>query len=177
MRAMVSILALLGACAGGSERAGGGVWDFKVDTAGARAGADAGRTAWLRAAGKEGAEGEPQTNEVILSLDCRADHTGATILTGQALRQGTVEVELALDAEPPRSIPGFAGTTPTGGQLVLTIPLDSVLALLGGHQRLSIDYADGAGSSRTTAVFTIAGVETYREPFLAACAGRGGLSR
>ncbi len=133
-------------------------------------GSEVRRTAWLRTVGREAPEGKPQTNEVILSLDCRADHVGATILTGQALRQGSVEVQLTVDAEQPREIPGFAGTTPTGGQVVLTIPLDSVLALLSGHQRATIEYADGAGSSRTTAVFPLAGLESYREQFLAACA-------
>jgi hypothetical protein len=54
----------------------------------------------------------------------------------------------------------------------LTIPQDSLLAALGGHQRAMIEYADGAGSSRTTAEFPLAGLETYRERFLASCAGR-----
>lgn len=164
VRATLAALALLGACRGEPGRRGDGVWDFQ--------GADAAGTAWLRAVGKEGPRGEPQANDVILSFDCRPDHTGTTILTEQALRQGSVEVELTLDSEPPRRIAGFAGTTPTGGQLVLTIPLDSVLTLIGGHQSATIDYADGAGSSRTTAVFTVTGLETYREPFLAACAVR-----
>jgi hypothetical protein len=177
MRATVSALALLAACTGGPGRAGGGVWELNVDTTRSGAGGDVGRTAWLRALGKEGAQGEPRTNEVILSFDCRADETGTRILTQQALRQGTVEIQLTLDAEPPRKIPGFAGTTPSGGQLVLTIPLDSVLALLRNHRRATIDYADGAGSSRTTAAFTLAGLEAYREPFLAACAGRGGAGK
>ena len=108
-----------------------------------------GPAAWLRSVGKEGPRGEPQKVSAVLSLDCRADHTGATILTEQPLRQGSVEVELTLDAEPARRIPGFAGTT---GQLVLTVSLDSVLALLAGHQRATVDYQDGAGSSKTTAV-------------------------
>ena len=94
-------------------------------------------------------------------------------MTGQALRQGSVETRLQVDADPPRRIPGFAGTTASGGQVVLTIPQDSVLAILSGRQRAVIEYADGAGSSRTTAEFPIAGLEKYREPFLAACAKRG----
>lgn len=171
VRGMVSTLALLAACTGQSERAGQGVWDFNVDSARPAGGASAGRTAWLRAVGTEGPQGEPQTNEVVLSFDCRPEHTGTTILTRQALRQGTVEARLTLDGEPPRTIPGFAGTTPTGGQVVLTIPLDSIMALLIDHQRATIDYADGAGSSRTTAAFPVTGLETYRERFLAACAG------
>jgi hypothetical protein len=58
--------------------------------------------------------------------------------------------------------------------VVLTIPQDSLLAALSGHQRAVIEYADGAGSSRTIAEFPIAGVETYRDRFLAACAKRRG---
>lgn len=118
----------------------------------ADSGAGARPAAWLRSVGKEGPRGEPQKVSAVLSLDCRADHTGATILTEQPLRQGSVEVELTLDAEPARRIPGFAGTTGTTGQLVLTVSLDSVLALLAGHQRATVDYQDGAGSSKTTAV-------------------------
>ncbi|MBA3498449.1 MAG: hypothetical protein H0T86_15215 [Gemmatimonadales bacterium] len=49
------------------------------------------------------------------------------------------------------------------------MPVDSVLDLLSGHRRATVEYADGAGSSRTTAVFPVAGLETYHERFLAAC--------
>lgn len=160
-RAMVAALAALGACAETGSRTDG-PWEFHADGGPSSA-------AWLRSVGKEGTPGEPQTVSAILSLDCRSDHTGATILTEQALRQGTAEVELTLDAEVPRRISGFAGTTATGGQVVLTVPVDSVLDLLSGHRRATVEYADGAGSSRTTAVFPVAGLETYHERFLAAC--------
>ena len=124
--------------------------------------------------GQEGPRGEPQKTSVVLSLDCRADHTGATILTPQSLRRLLEEAELRLDGGPARRIPGFAGTTGTSGQLVLTVSLDSVLALLAGRQRVSLDYEDGAGSSKTTAVFPIAGVEARRAEFIAACDRSGG---
>ena len=124
--------------------------------------------------GQEGPRGEPQKTSVVLSLDCRADHTGATILTPQSLRQGSVEAELSLDGGPARRIPASPGRRATSGQLVLTVSLDSVLALLSGHQRASLDYEDGAGSSKTTAVFPIAGVEARRAEFIAACDRSGG---
>ncbi|HEU4955831.1 MAG TPA: hypothetical protein VFT28_14695 [Gemmatimonadales bacterium] len=163
----VVMLAALAACSdrGKSE----GPWEFKVDSS-----ARAKPAASLRSVGREGPRGEPQKNPVVLSLDCRADHTGATILTQQSLRQGSVEAELTLDAEKARRIPGFAGTTGTSGQLVLTISLDSVLALLAGHQRATVDYEDGAGSSRTTAVFPVAGLEARRAEFVPACDRSGG---
>ena len=164
---MISALTTLTACADRGKAEG--PWEFKVDSsAGARPAAS------LRSVGTEGPRGEPQKNPVVLSLDCRADHTGATILTQQSLRQGTVEAELTLDAAKARRIPGFAGTAGTSGQLVLTISLDSVLALLSGHQQATVDYEDGAGSSRTTAVFPIAGLETRRAEFVAACDRSGG---
>jgi hypothetical protein len=140
-----------------------GPWEFKVDSSGARPAAS------LRSAGKEGPRGEPQKAEAVFSLDCRADHTGATILTAQALRQGSVDVEITLDAERPRKLPGFAGTTESGGQLVLTIPLDSVLTLLQGHRRVTVNYEDGAGSSKTTAIFPVDGLEARRAEFIGAC--------
>jgi hypothetical protein len=98
-------------------------------------------------------------------------------MTDQALRQGSVEVKLRLDADSPRRLPGFAGTTATGGQVVLTVPQDSVLALLSDHQRARIEYEDGAGSSKSTAVFSLTGLEKFRRPFLEACARRGGESK
>ena len=58
--------------------------------------------------------------------------------------------------------------------MVLTVPLDSVLALLAGHRQAAVDYEDGAGSSRTTAVFPIAGLEARRAEFIAACDRSGG---
>ena len=176
VRATVSAMVMLAACKGGGKSIAEGPWDFKVDTVRSGTAPEA-RTAWLRSVGKEGPEGEPPARDVILSFDCRADHVGATILTEQALRQGSVEIELAVDAEPTRRLDGFAGTTPTGGQVALTLPQDSVLALLSGHQRATIHYADGAGSSRTAAVFPVAGVERLRAPFLAACSAERGATR
>ena len=58
--------------------------------------------------------------------------------------------------------------------MVLTVRQDSLLARLGGHERAVVEYADGAGSSRSTAEFPLAGLEKFRETFLAACAKRGG---
>jgi hypothetical protein len=164
----MSALALLGACAGGDRGSDESAWEFSADTEQSGAGAS---NTWLRAVGQEGAEGEPRSEAVILSLDCLPEDRTSTIMTKQALRQGTAEVRLTLDAEPPRRIPAFAGTTASGGQVVLTIPQDSVLALLRGHQRATFEYADGAGSSKTTAEFPVAGLERYQERFLAACPG------
>ena len=174
LRAALSALALVGACTGGDRGSRESAWEFRVDTV--RSDSDGGirSSTWLRTVGKEGARGAPQTKAVVLSFDCLPGHTSSTIMTDQALRQGSVEVQLKLDADPPRRVPGFAGTTPSGGQLVLTLPQDSVLALLSGHQRATVDYVDGAGSSKSTAVFSVAGLEKYRTSFLAACARRGG---
>jgi hypothetical protein len=177
LRAVLSALALAGACTAGDDGSREGAWEFKVDTLGSDSGGGIRLATWLRAMGKEGARGAPQTQAVVLSFDCLPGHTSSAIMTDQALRQGSVEVQLRLDADPPRRLPGFAGTTPSGGQLVLTVPQDSVLTLLGGHQRATIEYADGAGSSKSTAVFSVAGVEKYRAPFLAACARRGGEAK
>jgi hypothetical protein len=173
----LSALALVWACAGRDRGSREGAWEFRVDTVRSDSAGGIRSTTWLRTVGKEGPRGAPQTEAVILSFDCLPGHTSSAIMTNQALRQGSAEVRLKLDAEPPRRLPGFAGTTPTGGQLVLTIPQDSVLALLSGRQRATIEYADGAGSSKSTAVFSLAGLEKYRAPFLAACARAGGESK
>jgi len=175
LRLRATLSAILVVVASGCREAGSGAgaWEFKVDTT--RSAADGGirLTSWLRAVGKEGPEGAARKEAVILSFDCFRDNTSSTIMTTQALRQGSVETRLQVDNDPPRRIPGFAGTTPTGGQVVLTIPQDSVLALLSGRRRALIEYADGAGSSKTTAEFPVLGLEQYRGPLLAACAKRG----
>jgi hypothetical protein len=170
-RAALSMIALLAACGGESADEG---WQFRVDTVRSEAGGGIRQTAWLRVVGREGAADTARANPVILSFDCFPGTTSSTIMTEQALRQGSVEVRLAVDAEPPRRLPGFAGTTASGGQVVLTIPQDSMLALLSGRQRAIIEYADGAGSSKTTAEFPVAGLEEHRGAFLAACAERDG---
>jgi hypothetical protein len=165
--AMLSAI-LVVAC--GGREADSGAWQYKADSVGSESDGSAGHTSWLRAVGVEGPEGAPRTETVILSFDCFRGNTSSTIMTDQALRQGSVEIRLTVDADPPRDIPAFAGTTPTGGQVVLTISQDSVLGILNGHQRALFEYADGAGSSRTVAEFPVAGLEKYRAAFLAACA-------
>ena len=161
-------LAGLGACSREDGAVREGAWEFKVDTAAGGA-AGARPAAWLRGTGTEGPQGKERAVAAILSFDCRADHTGATIMTTQALRQGTTEAELSFGGDKPHTLTGFSGTTQTGGQVVLTAPLDSVLELFRGHDTATVQYADGAGSSKTTAAFPLDGLERLRERFLAAC--------
>ncbi len=174
LRASLAAVVVVMGCGCRDGEPGAGAWQFNVDTVRSASGGSVRQTSWLRMVGQEGAEGEPRTKPVILSFDCIPDNASSTIMTDQALRQGSVETRLTTDQNPPRRLPGFAGTTPSGGQVVLTISQDSLLAVLSGHQRAVIEYADGAGSSRTTAEFPLAGLETYRGLFLAACAERGG---
>jgi hypothetical protein len=170
-RASLSALLILLGCTGRHRAAGGGQWELGADSV--RSDGEAGIRAVprLRVVGKEGPHGAPQTEAVVLSFDCLPGHAISTIMTNQALRQGTADVKLTLDAGRPHTLEGFAGTTPSGGQLLFKIPQDSMLALLGGHQRATIEYSDGAGSSQSTAVFSVAGLEKYRSQFQAACAG------
>ena len=95
----------------------------------------------------------------------------------QALPQGSTDVRMSVDSAPPRTIKGFAGTTSTGGKVLLTIAQDSFLAWLNGHRHASVTYADGAGSYKTTAEFPIGGIEQHRVSFLAACGKRGEKTR
>lgn len=163
----VAMLMVVG-CGKGDPDAG--AWEFKVDTV--QSGDGAHQAAWLRLVGQEGGEGASRTRSVLLSFDCRPDQATATIMTEQALRQGSTETLITVDSSPPLKLPAFAGTTTTGGQVVMTIPQDSLLALLSGRRRAVIEYADGAGSSKTTAEFPLPGLEVYQSQFQAACAGR-----
>jgi hypothetical protein len=171
VRSALGLAGLLLAACGGREA--GGDWTMRVDTV--RAGGEPGAqtTASLRTDGKEGPEGEAPAHAVVLSFDCFGDNATVAIMTDQALRQGSTDVRLSVDSAPPRTIKGFAGTTSTGGKVLLTIAQDSLLALLNGHRRAIVSYADGAGSYKTTAEFPIGELEKQRAPFLAACAKRG----
>jgi hypothetical protein len=171
--AALSALVLVAACGGRDAGSGAGSWQLKVDSARSETDTSARETSSLRVIGQERPEGAAETKPAVLSFDCFRDNALSTIMTDQALRQGTAEARLTLDAGKPRRIPGFAGTTPSGGQLVLTIPQDSMLALLSRHQHASIEYVDGAGSSKTVAEFPLAGLEKYRSQFRAACANAG----
>jgi hypothetical protein len=173
LRGTLSAIVLVAACGRGDAGSRTGAWQFHVDTTRSETDGSARQTSWLRVVGKEGPEGAARADAVILSFDCFPGTTSSTIMTDQALRQGSVETRLKVDADPPRRIPGFAGTTASGGQVVLTIPQDSMLAALSGHQRALVEYADGAGSSKTIAEFPVAGLAGYRAPFSAACAKRG----
>ncbi|MCI0411145.1 MAG: hypothetical protein L0191_21695 [Acidobacteria bacterium] len=171
--ATLSAILVLAACGDRDAGSGSDAWQFNVDTIRSEIDGSVRQTSWLRTVGKEGPEDAARTKAVILSFDCLPGNASSTIMTDQALRQGSVETRLRVDTNPPRLIPGFAGTTPTSGQVVLTISQDSLLAILDGHQRAIIEYSDGAGSSRTVAEFPVAGLEQYRGSFLAACAERG----
>jgi hypothetical protein len=173
LRATLSAIMFVAACGGRDAGSATDTWQFKVDTTRSEADGSVRETSWLRTIGKERPEGAAGTNAVILSFDCLGDNAITTIITDQALRQGSVRIRLTVDADSPRRIPGFAGTTSSGGQVVLTIPQDSMLVLLSGHRRALIEYADGAGSSKTIAEFPVAGLERYRRPFLAVCAKIG----
>jgi hypothetical protein len=168
--ASVCALVILAACTGGHRAAGEGEWELGADSVRSEGETGVRAVPRLRVVGKEGPQGAPQTEAVVLSFDCLPGHAISTIMTDQALRQGTADVKLTLDAGRPHTLAGFAGTTPSGGQLVFTIPQDSMLALLRGHQRATIEYSDGAGSSQSTAVFSVAGLEKYRARFQASCA-------
>jgi hypothetical protein len=168
------VLGGLGVAAGCGQRDAtlrAGAWQFKVDTVPSQ-GESAQQRSFLRVLGQEGPEGQPRAKPVILSFDCLPDQASSTIMTDQALRQGSVDAKVTVDGASPLRLPGFAGTTPSGGQVALTVRQDSLLAALSGHERAVIEYADGAGSSHTTAEFPLAGLEKFRETFLAACAKR-----
>ena len=176
LRAALSAFVFVVGCGDRDANTATGTWQFKVDTSRSETDGSVRESAWLRTSGTEHPQASPAspgTKPAILSFDCFGDDAITTIITDQALRQGSTETQLTVDAAKPRRIDGFAGTTPSGGQVVLTISQDSMLALLAGHQRAIIEYADGAGSSKTIAEFSVGGLETHRGVFRAECAKIG----
>lgn len=163
---------LLGAC-GGRDKGGGSDWTMRADTVHAGGTAGTRVTAALRTSGKEGPEGEAPTRPVVLSLDCFGGNATVAIMTDQALRQGSTDLRLSVDSAPPLAIKGFAGTTATGGKVLLMISQERALTWFKGHRRATVHYADGAGSYKTTAEFPVAGIEKHRAAFLAACGKPG----
>ncbi|MGN6390708.1 MAG: hypothetical protein ACTHM9_00475 [Gemmatimonadales bacterium] len=163
----------LAAC---GNRDTGSDWTMRVDTVRTGLPRGARTTASLRSSGKEGPEGEAPSHPVVLSLDCFGDNATVAIMTDQALRQGSTDVRMSVDSAPVRTIEGFAGTTSTGGKVLLKISQESLLARLSGHRRVAVHYADGAGSYKTAAVFPIGGLERQRAAFLSACGKRAGKS-
>jgi hypothetical protein len=170
----VALAALLLAACG--SRDAGGDWAMRVDTLQSAGEAGTRTTTSLRTTGKEGPDGEAPTHDVVLSFDCFGDNATVAIMTNQSLRQGSTTVKVSVDSAAPRRIQGFAGTTTTGGKVLLTMAQDSLLAWLTGHRRATVHYADGAGSYKTTAEFPIGGLDRRRTAFLTAC-GRRGVKR
>lgn len=164
-RGALAAVVLVAACGGRDADAGAGGWQFTVDTTGA--------SSSLQVVGTEQRDGAAETAPVVLRFDCLQRNALSTIMTDQALRQGSASARVTVDSGAARRIPGFAGTTSSGGQLVLRISQDSMLGMLSGHRRARVEYEDGAGSSRAVAEFSIGGLEQYRGRFVAACA-RGG---
>ena len=156
---LTALVALAFAC-GGADDPDAGAWEFKVDTTRS--------SAWLRVVGREGPDGKPRTEAVLLSFDCLPNDAPSTIMTEQSLRQGSTEVRLTLDGAAPRELKAFAGTTPSGGQVVLRVAQDSLLELLRRHRTALVSYEDGAGSSKTSAEFALQGLDTSSGRFVEA---------
>jgi hypothetical protein len=178
-RSALALAGLLLAACGGRDT-GGGDWTMRVDTVPAGGEPGTRTTVSLRTDGKEraeGADGAEPTRDAVLSFDCFGDNATVALMTNQVLRQGSTTVQLSVDSAPPRRIKAFAGTTGTGGKVLLTIGQDSLLAWLKGHRRAVMRYADGAGSSKTTAEFPISGLDQQGGSFLAACAKQGDKAR
>ena len=91
LRATLSAIVLVAACAGRDAGSATGAWEFNVDTTRSETDGSVRETSRLRTIGKERPKGAAGTNAVILSFDCFGDNAISTIITDQALRQGSVE--------------------------------------------------------------------------------------
>jgi hypothetical protein len=125
----------------------------------------------LEVLGKDGLEGYPRDREARLRFDCRKG-TGAfaAVLTTRQLASGTATLRIGLDSLPPYSALAATGTYGGWGMVYIS-EWSALLDSLRGHRSMLLEYS-ALRTPKTVAEFSIAGIDSLRPRFLAACAKR-----
>jgi hypothetical protein len=154
------------------DRSGVAQWFFRVDTIRSELDGTTRLSTTLEIFGKEGPEGSPRTQVVGLHFGCqRGSGASGALVTDDLLETGSVQVRINRDTLPLYSSTGIAGGR-AGGGLVLLDNWAAFLDSLRGHQVALVEYQNTRRYSRTVAEFRIAGIDSVRALFLAACAKR-----
>jgi hypothetical protein len=125
----------------------------------------------LELPGKDGLAGHPRDKEVRLRFECRRG-TGAfaAILTTRHLASGTAALRIRLDSLPPYSAVAATGRFGEWGMVYIS-GWSAFLDSLRGHRSMLLEYSAGP-TPRTVAQFSLAGIDSLRPLFLAACTKR-----
>jgi hypothetical protein len=146
-------------------------WMLQVDTLRSETDGTVRLATTLEVLGKDGLEGHPRDRETRLRFECRRG-TGAfaAVLTTGHLASGTAALRIRLDSLPPYSAVAAAGSYGEWG-MVYTSEWSALLDSLRGHRSMLLEYS-ALRTPRTVAEFSVAGIDSLRPLFLAACSKR-----
>jgi hypothetical protein len=147
------------------------LWMLQVDTLRSDTDGSVRLATSLEVLGKDGLEGYPRDREARLRFDCRSG-TGAfaAVLTTRHLASGTAALRIRLDSLPPYSALAATGTYGEWGMVYIS-EWSALLDRLRGHRSMLLEYS-AAETPRSVAEFPVAGIDSLRPRFLAACAKR-----
>ena len=146
-------------------------WMLQIDTLRSDRDGSVSLVTSLEVVGKDGLKGQPRDREARLKFDCRKG-TGAfaAVLTTRHVAPGTAMLRIRLDSLTPYSALAATGTYGTWGMVYIS-GWSALLDSLRGHRSMLLEYS-GAETPRTLAQFSVAGIDSLRPLFLAACAKR-----
>jgi hypothetical protein len=146
-------------------------WMLQVDTLPSDIDGSVRLATSLEVLGKDGLEGQQRDREARLKFDCRKG-TGAfaALLTTRHLASGTAALQIRLDSQPPYSAVAATGTYGEWGMVYIS-EWSALLDRLRGHRSMLLEYS-GVETPRAVAEFFVAGIDSFRPRFLAACAKR-----
>ena len=143
-------------------------WMLQVDTLHSDLDGSLRFAATLELPGKGGVEGLPRDEDVRLKFDCRKG-TGAfaAVLTERHLESGTAALRITLDSQPPYDARAATGAYGPWGMVYIS-EWSALLDSLRGHRSMLLHYS-GAHTPGAAAEFSLAGIDSLRPHFLAAC--------
>lgn len=161
-------LAMVTACGGEPD---GAQWMLQVDTLRSDIDGTVELATTLEVLGKDGVEGYPRDREARLRFECRSGTgTFAAILTTGRLAPGTAALRIRLDSLPPYTARAATGTFGKWSMVYIS-EWSALLDSLRPHRSMILEYS-GVQGPRAVAEFSVAGVDSVRPRFLAACGQR-----
>jgi hypothetical protein len=167
--ALVGALILVGTSCSSDREASR--WMLQVDTLRSDVDGSVRLATTLELPGKGGFAGQPRDEEVRLRFECRWG-TGAfaAILTTRSLPSGTAALRIRIDSLRPYPAAAATGRFGEWGMVYIS-EWSALLDSLRGHRSMLVEYSAGR-TPATVAEFPVAGIDSLRPHFLAACAKR-----